>query len=165
MIVRQPPVPVLPHVPTSTGQTVIELPHSSDPSLPPLTFSSNFDSGNLASARQAPNTATGPGEYLLFTARDAGETIHEAPYSTWFHFAVSNARAGQTVHMCLSNMNKQSRLYKQDYRPFYKVVPLDADGEECGDTNNWQRLPTPCTGKEDKENNNMQVSSSNLAAA
>jgi hypothetical protein len=63
-------------------------------------------------------------------------------------------------------MNKQSRLYKQDFRPFYKIV-LDTDdsGSDSGaddsgsvdSVDNWQRLPTPVTSKEDKEANVMQL--------
>jgi hypothetical protein len=91
-------------------QTRIHIPQPSDPSLPPLIFSSAFDSGNLKSARLASSrSAQAPPQFLLCTARDAMGTVHEAPYTTWFHFSVANARAGQTLHMCLANMNKQSR--------------------------------------------------------
>ena len=154
-----PVIPVIPHTPTPSQKSIcIEYPtNSSNPPLPPLTFSSAFDSGNLSNVKQQPNTSTGPGEYHLYTARDACDTVHEAPYSTWFHFSVFNTRVGQTLHMCIANMNKQSRLYKQDYRPFYKIVELLPDGSDGNDPNNWQRLPTPCSSSEDKESSCMQL--------
>ncbi|GMH79211.1 hypothetical protein TL16_g08069 [Triparma laevis f. inornata] len=53
------------------------------------------------------------------------------------------------------NMNKQTRLYKQEYRPFYKIVPTSAVDESA--YNNWQRLPTPSSGKQIPDENMMQL--------
>ena len=114
-----------------------------------LTFSSEFDSGNLRKAKYDEHAA----EYLCYQTRDAQDTAHEAPYTTWFHFSVSGAKAGETVKFCIKNMNKQMRLYKQGYRPVYKVVPnvvlASASVEEAAVSgyNTWQAIPTPSTGK------------------
>lgn len=102
---------------------LVHAPHDFQTTFTPegshLTFSSEFDSGNLKKAKYDEQAA----EYLCYQTRDAQDTAHEAPYTTWFHFSVSGAKAGETVKFCIKNMNKQMRLYKQGYRPVYKVVP------------------------------------------
>ncbi|GMH52100.1 hypothetical protein TrST_g4224 [Triparma strigata] len=116
-----------------------------------LKFSSEFDSGNLKTVKfnQQAN------EFCCYQTRDAQDTVHEAPYTTWFHFSVEGAKPGEVVKFAIMNMNKQLRLYKQEYRPFYKVVPTSATDESA--FNNWQRLPNPASGKPIPDENMMQL--------
>ena len=136
---------VLSHVPT---------PHQKTMQVNHLTFSSEFDSGNLKKVKYDDRSS----EYHLYQARDAEDTVHEAPYTTWFHFSVKDAKPNQLVHFVIMNMNKQNRLYKQDYRPFYKVVPNDNVADPTLPAyNNWQRLPTPVNVKPTQGQNLMQM--------
>ena len=60
-------------------------------------------------------------------------------------------------------MNKQMRLYKQGYRPVYKVVPnvvLASTSVEVAATsgyNKWQHIPTPPSPKQYSDENLMQL--------
>ena len=70
-----------------------------------LTFSSEFDSGNLKKVKFDDRS----NEYHLYQTRDAQDTAYEAPYTTWFHFNVKGAKPGQLAHFVIMNMNKQNR--------------------------------------------------------
>jgi len=127
-----------------------------------ITFSSAFDSGNLAKVKYSQNN----NEYFLYTACDAQDTAYETPYTTWFHFSVEGASVNQTLQMGIMNMNKQHRLYKQEFRPFFKIVPNgDFNSSVMGkrslpntmETNVWKRLPNPSTIKVVGKENQMQL--------
>jgi hypothetical protein len=118
-----------------------------------LTFSSSFDSGNLRKVKFDDRS----NEYQLYQSRDAQDTAYEAPYTTWFHFSVKGAKPGQLGHFHIMNMNKQNRLYKQDYRPLYKVVPNNATDESLPVNNKWQRLPNPVNMKPHPGENLMSL--------
>jgi len=126
------------HTPTESIQGTYTTNH--------VTFSSSFDSGNLLSANYQPSL----NEFHLTTAKDGEGTPYETPYTTWFHFSVSDVCEGDIIKMCIGNMNKQLRLYKQDYRPFCKVVPLEGtkvDKEKGQYMNVWRRIPSVCSIK------------------
>jgi hypothetical protein len=134
------------------SQTEIQLGH--------LTFSSNFDSGNMARVEKVRmiqiciiygltsmllQAVVERGfeqviEYQVWTAPDCAGTQYETVHTTWcvtpdsftlarlkrdpvrrFHFKISGGRAGQTVKICMMNMNKQLHLYRNDYRPILKT--------------------------------------------
>lgn len=109
----------------------------------PLTFSSNFDSGNLAFVEQVikPNEDTKENgyagseladyEYKLWTSPDAAGTSYESGNRTWFHFSVKGHITGKTVKFHIMNMNKQNKLYNQGMSPVFKVVP---------GKNSWRRI-------------------------
>eukprot|EP00520_Triparma_pacifica_P018332 CAMPEP_0118637980 /NCGR_PEP_ID=MMETSP0785-20121206/3440_1 /TAXON_ID=91992 /ORGANISM="Bolidomonas pacifica, Strain CCMP 1866" /LENGTH=606 /DNA_ID=CAMNT_0006529199 /DNA_START=38 /DNA_END=1854 /DNA_ORIENTATION=- len=134
----------LPHVPTEHQRTM---------EVNSLIFSSEFDSGNLRKAKFDDRT----NEYHLYQSRDAQDTAYEAPYTTWFHFSVKGAKPGQLAQFVIMNMNKQNRLYKQDYRPLYKVVPNDVSDPSLPIYNNWQRLPSPVSIKPHAGENLMSL--------
>lgn len=140
---KPPPTPTPPTHACTPFQTTKEVGH--------LKFSSSFDSGNLKTVKFNQQT----NEFCCYQTRDAQDTVHEAPYTTWFHFSVQNAKPGEVVKFAIMNMNKQTRLYKQEYRPFYKIVPTSAVDESA--YNNWQRLPTPSSGKQIPDENMMQL--------
>lgn len=88
--------PPLAHVPTEHQRTM---------ECNNLTFSSEFDSGNLKKVKFDDRS----NEYHLYQTRDAQDTAYEAPYTTWFHFNVKGAKPGQLAHFVIMNMNKQNR--------------------------------------------------------
>ncbi|MEW5306229.1 MAG: hypothetical protein WDW36_008710 [Sanguina aurantia] len=80
-----------------------------------LTFRSDFDSGNLQDVKPG-NSST---EVLLWTARDGQSTGNERGTRSWFYFGVSGHMAGADLTVTIMNLNKQGKLYSQDYRPCY----------------------------------------------
>ncbi|MEW5317817.1 MAG: hypothetical protein WDW38_009085 [Sanguina aurantia] len=80
-----------------------------------LTFRSDFDSGNLQDVKPG-NSST---EVLLWTARDGQSTGNERGTRSWFYFGISGHIAGTDLTATIMNLNKQGKLYSQDYRPCY----------------------------------------------
>ncbi|GIL51917.1 hypothetical protein Vafri_7827 [Volvox africanus] len=78
-------------------------------------FRANFDSANLESVEQGFAT----NEFLLQTRRDCGGTENEKSTRTWFYFSILGHNTGDVVIFTILNLNKQSRLYSQDYRPVF----------------------------------------------
>ncbi|GIL91552.1 hypothetical protein Vretifemale_19153 [Volvox reticuliferus] len=58
-------------------------------------------------------------EFLLQTRRDCGGTENEKSTRTWFYFSILGHNTGDVVILTILNLNKQSRLYSQDYRPMF----------------------------------------------
>ena len=73
-----------------------------------LTFSSCFESGNLAIA-----SARGHSDYDLIIDSDTNTNGHEQ----WYYFAVGNTRAGTTITFNLMNMSKGKSLYSAGMQP------------------------------------------------
>ncbi|KAG2453468.1 hypothetical protein HYH02_001689 [Chlamydomonas schloesseri] len=78
------------------------------------TFRADFDSANLNSVE--PGAA--PNEFMLRTNRDCGGTANEKATRTWFYFGVHGHAVGELLTMTITNLNKQGRLFSQDYRPW-----------------------------------------------
>lgn len=76
-------------------------------------FRADFDSANLNSVEQG----SAANEFLLQTRRDCGGTENEKATRTWFYFSMLGHSKGDLVILTILNLNKQSRLYSQDYRP------------------------------------------------
>ncbi|KXZ52800.1 hypothetical protein GPECTOR_8g187 [Gonium pectorale] len=78
-------------------------------------FRADFDSANLESVE--------PGfsgnEYLLRTQRDCEGTLNEKATRTWFYFSVRGHSLNELLIFNILNLNKQGRLYSQDYRPVF----------------------------------------------
>eukprot|EP00794_Sanderia_malayensis_P004908 gene4908-5555_t len=108
----------------------------------PLTFFSNFDSGNLSKVEQVTSpedvvqqkdnvklTAKPPSpafdyDYNVWTCPDCMGTEFENANRTWFYFGVKGGQAGKTLQINVMNMNKQGKLYSQGMAPVFKVVPV-----------------------------------------
>lgn len=80
-----------------------------------LTFRADFDSANLHKVEQGVTH----NEFMLFTRRDCSGSANERATRTWFYFGVSGHSATDLVMMQVMNLNKQGRLYSQDYRPVF----------------------------------------------
>jgi hypothetical protein len=76
-----------------------------------ITFSSNFDNGNLARVERVPNR---PFEFKIWTAPDNMGTEHQSRHCAWFHFSVSGAPVGCVLRIQVVNGGNHSGLYKHD---------------------------------------------------
>ena len=56
-------------------------------------------------------------DYDLWTAADCDDTQYETGHRSWFYYGVSGHARGDFATFNILNMNKQSKLYSQDYRP------------------------------------------------
>ena len=113
----------------------------------PLTFTSNFDSGNLARAERvkseensgveevddfsAGNVVTPDYEYNVWTNPDCAGTEFENLNRTWFHFGVKGGTPGKLLKINIMNLNRQGKLYAQGMSVIVKVVP---------GKNKWERI-------------------------
>jgi hypothetical protein len=75
--------------------------------IQPLSFDSNFESGNLANA-----VRVGPTEYEL-TLRD--DDVHG--YNLWFYFKVTGMKPGTSYTMRIINYHKSVSLYRCGQKP------------------------------------------------
>eukprot|EP01039_Chlorochromonas_danica_P005597 gene5597-6162_t len=82
-----------------------------------VTFSSNFDNGNLARVERFPNR---PFDFKVWTAPDNMGTPHQSRHCAWFHFLVTGAPMGCVIRIQVVNANGSSGLYKHDMRPVYR---------------------------------------------
>ncbi len=57
-------------------------------------------------------------EFMLWTRRDCEGTQHESHLRSWFYYGVSGQQSGDFIVMTLMSLNRQTRLYSQDYRPW-----------------------------------------------
>ena len=106
----------------------------------PLTFFSNFDSGNLAKVERKQEdestdeenpTIVPDYEYNIWTWPDAVGTEFENLNRTWFYFGVKGGSSGKVLKINVMNLNRQGKLYSQGMSPFVKVVP---------GRNKWERI-------------------------
>ena len=58
-------------------------------------------------------------EFQLWTRRDCENTDNERLTRSWFYYGVSGQGQGDFIIMTIMNLNKQGRLYSQDYRPWF----------------------------------------------
>ncbi|KAK9809962.1 hypothetical protein WJX72_002678 [[Myrmecia] bisecta] len=108
-------------------------------------FRADFDSANLADIR----ATAYPNEYQAWICRDCQGTPVETPHRTWFHFSVAGVKKGEPVTITMMNMNKQAKLYAQDFRPVYRAHPS---------MQIWQRLRTRVVAKLVGEDLTVQLS-------
>ena len=73
-----------------------------------LRFDSHFESGNLRKVVKLSEF-----EYHLYLDLDVGTEGH----TQWYHFSVSNMRAGQLVKFSIQNLTKCESLYKSGMQP------------------------------------------------
>ncbi|ESO03726.1 hypothetical protein HELRODRAFT_191938 [Helobdella robusta] len=118
-----------------------------------ITFSSNFDSGNLAavtrvdkssslsstSAKKQDNDFAAQQigydyEFNLWTSPDAAGTPYVNPNRTWFYFSVSGVPQFKIIKFNIMNLNKQGKLYSQGYTPMFKVKCFNTKVEK------WERV-------------------------
>eukprot|EP01031_Cornospumella_fuschlensis_P030739 gene30739-37141_t len=93
-----------------------------------ITFSSNFDNGNLARVER---TANRPFEFKIWTAPDNMGTEHQSRHCSWFYFTITGAPMGCVLRICIANASGNSGLWKHDMRPVYR----------CNTTNQrWVRI-------------------------
>lgn len=111
----------------------------------PLTFFSNFDSGNLARVEKvkqeenssSPEDADGSVvvvpdyDYNVWTAPDCAGMECENANRTWFYFGVKGGQLGKLLRINIMNLNRQGKLYSQGMSPLVKAVPS---------RNKWERI-------------------------
>ena len=146
-----------------------------------FTFTSNFDSGNLAhvqqttvttsdsdteaaaaSCRPATSTSTAQPrsagadtpdyEFELWTAPDCSGTEFENGNRTWFFFGLKGGPVGAVLKFTVMNMNKQSKLFSQGMAPVFKI-----QGKS-----NWERIRDPPTYSSQENNFNMSFKFRNI---
>nr|CAD7430057.1 unnamed protein product [Timema monikensis] len=104
-----------------------------------FTFTSNFDSGNLARVELVAKKQTVPSssdknptsnaeevpdfEFNIWTKPDCAGTEFQNNNSTWFYFGVKGGAPFSVVKLTLMNLNKQTKMYSQGMAPVYRVVP------------------------------------------
>ena len=112
----------------------------------PLTFTSNFDSGNLARVERVKNDenstveevddmsgtiVTPDYEYNVWTRPDCAGTEFENSNRSWFHFGVKGGSPGKVLKINIMNLNRQGKLYAQGMSVVVKVIP---------GRNKWERI-------------------------
>ena len=115
----------------------------SDVEVDGLTFDACFDSGNATRVERVDDD-----EYALWTAGDCEGTENERRWTTWFSFSVRGEAlsAQRMLAFNIYNMNPQGKLFRQDMRPVYRVLPSKP---------HWQRLPLQTTHTGTKEEDNF----------
>lgn len=101
-----------------------------------VTFSSEFDSGNLDRVEPVDKEDAVPLAFALWTAPDCAGTEFENGNSSWYYFKVVTQAnfEGNTLRLTIMNLNKQLRLYQQGFSPIFKTFP---------GRNRWERLRGP----------------------
>jgi Cytosolic carboxypeptidase N-terminal domain len=75
-----------------------------------VTFSSNFDNGNLL----AVDKMSKPHEYKIYTAQDNHGSPCQSKHTAWFYFVVTGLPQGVTLRINIGNATGHSGLYKHD---------------------------------------------------
>ena len=76
-----------------------------------VTFSSNFDNGNLLRVEQVPNK---PHDFRIWTAPDNTGTSYQSKHCAWFFFVVTGLPQGCVLRIQIVNASNHSGLYKYD---------------------------------------------------
>src|SRR5574343_1608060 len=82
--------------------------------LDSITFSSDFDSGNMGKVEKA-----APDLFHIWTSPDCANTQAEATCRSWFYFHVQ-ATKGPTLTFVVKNLNLQGKLFREGMRPVYR---------------------------------------------
>ncbi|XP_071449217.1 cytosolic carboxypeptidase-like protein 5 [Hetaerina americana] len=107
-----------------------------------ISFSSRFDSGNLARVEPVLPQKRGKSqnepmelEFNLWTRNDAADTEFRNSYSSWFHFSVKGIKQPVLMKFNIVNMNRHSRVFTDHMYPVYMI-----HGHQ-----RWQRIKEkPC---------------------
>ncbi len=76
-----------------------------------ITFSSNFDNGNLARVERI---ASRPYDFKIWTAPDNMGTDVQSKHCSWFHFVVTGLPLGCVIRIQIVNASNHGGLYKHD---------------------------------------------------
>jgi len=147
-----------------------------------FTFTSNFDSGNLAHVQLCPETIscdsdtepepvfpvsrpststaqpraagteTPQFQFQLWTRPDCQGTEFENGNRTWFFFGLKGGPLGAVLKFTVMNMNKQSKLFSQGMAPVFKI-----QGKS-----NWERIRDPPTYSNLENNFSMSFKFRNI---
>lgn len=80
-----------------------------------VTFSSNFDNGNLAKVEQVPNKSF---EFRIWTAPDNMGSSYQSKHCAWYYFMVTGLPQGCVLRIQIVNTSNHSGLYKFDMVSF-----------------------------------------------
>eukprot|EP00039_Didymoeca_costata_P015400 m.261064 g.261064 ORF g.261064 m.261064 type:complete len:748 (-) comp16215_c0_seq14:2334-4577(-) len=91
-----------------------------------LVFSSNFDSGNLQSVTLLEERNNSEGSdfaaYQVSTRPDCFGTKFQNGNRTWFYFSVTGGIQGNSINICVHDLNKQGKLFSQGHEPVVCVL-------------------------------------------
>ena len=87
----------------------------SEPEQDAITFSSQFDSGNMKNC-----TSDQPDTYNIYISPDSIPYDPKGHYKTWFYFSVKGIQKDQEITLSIRNMGNQGRLFKNGLRPVYR---------------------------------------------
>jgi hypothetical protein len=76
-----------------------------------ITFSSNFDNGNVARVERLANR---PYEFKIWSAPDNMGTSYQSKHCAWFYFVVTGLPLGCVLRIQVVNASNHSGLYKHD---------------------------------------------------
>ena len=76
-----------------------------------VTFSSNFDNGNLGRVERAGNSSS---NFRIWTALDNMGTEYQSKHGAWFHFMVTGLPMGCVLRIQVMNASPHGGLYKHD---------------------------------------------------
>ena len=85
-----------------------------------VTFSSNFDNGNLQKVEES----TKPYDYRIWTCPDNFGTPHQSKHNAWFHFVVTGLPQGVVLRIQIVNASNHGGLYKHDMVCFKRFNTL-----------------------------------------
>jgi hypothetical protein len=115
-----------------------------------VTFSSDFDSGNLKDVEVSPyDPVTQKRQDLdfiledfqisafdLYVSGDASDQIDEDVYRTWFHFSVQGYGNFERVTFTLKNPSKYLKMCNAGFKPLFAVETPEA--RKKGARLNWE---------------------------
>ncbi len=102
-----------------TGSWDLTVPSFLHPgTLQCLVLRSDFDSGNAQSVAVDQSTGT----VVVRTKWDSFGTGVMNSCRSWFHFKVSGLARGESVRLCVANLNNQGKLFSQGLRPVCSVA-------------------------------------------
>jgi hypothetical protein len=89
----------------------------------PVTFSSNFDNGNLARAEQVPNKSF---DFRIWTAPDNMGSTYQSKHCAWYYFMVTGLPQGCVLRIQIVNTSNHSGLYKYDMVKLFPPIAFSS---------------------------------------